>query len=176
METNIFDVTSAIILKIFGTKFLKQRKVQTANIRLLILTLCLFIEIVSLAVSFKGTLLADDMCKTLFSFIIISLILILITVCFFGFAVFESETDDLKLAKAIAIWTKSMGFVSGGFMFWYSIYLFDQYDADGILLAFTALDFVADLLEMIFLFLQVFDQLPDVLFRNQQVGSLNSIE
>lgn len=176
METNIFDFTSAIILKIFGTKFLKQRKVQTAYIRLLILTLCLFIEIVSLAVSFKGTLLADDMCKTLFSFIIISLILILITVCFFGFAVFESETDDLKLAKAIAIWTKSMGFVSGGFMFWYSIYLFDQYDADGILLAFTALDFVADLLEMIFLFLQVFDQLPDVLFRNQQVGSLYIIE
>lgn len=175
METNIFDFTSAIILKIFGKKFLQQRKLQTAYIRLLILTLCLFIEIVSLAVSFKGTLFADDMCKTLFSFIIISLILILITVCYFGLEVFESKTDDLELAKAIAIWTKSMGFVSGFFMFWYSIYLFDQYDADGILLAFTTLDFVLDLIEMIFLILQVFDKLPDEFFE-QKVGPLNSIE
>lgn len=176
METNIFDFTSAIILMIFGKKFLKQRKLQTAYIRLLILTLCLFIEIVSLAVSFKGTLLADDMCKTVFSFIIISLIFILTTVYFFGFVVFESETDDLEMAKSIAIWTKSMGFVSGFFMFWYSIYLFDQYGADEILLVFTTLDFVLDLLEMIFLILQVFDKLPDDFFGKQKVGPLNSIE
>lgn len=80
------------------------------------------------------------------------------------------------MAKAIAIWTKSMGFVSGFFMFWYSIYLFDQYGADEILLVFTTLDFVLDLLEMIFLILQVFDKLPDDFFGKQKVGPLNSIE
>lgn len=176
METNIFDFTSAIILCIFGRKFLKQRKLQTAYIRLLILTICLCIEIVSLAVSFKGTLLADDMCKAMFSLIIISLIFIFITVYFCGFAVFESENDDLELAKAISIWTKSMGFVSGFFMFWYSIYLFDQYDADVFLLVFTTLDFVLDLLEMIFLLLQVFDKLPDGFFGKRRVGPLNGIE
>lgn len=176
MEKSIFDFTSEFIFKIFGAKFLKQRKVQTAYIRLLTLTLCLLIEIVSLAVSFKGTLQADDICKALISLIIISLILILINVYVWGFEVFESQRDDLKLAKKIAIWTKSMGFVSGFFMFWYSIYLFDQYDADIILLTFTALDFLIDSLEMIYLILKVFDKLPDVFFCKQTVDPLNTIE
>lgn len=94
-------------------------------IRLFILILCLFIEIVLFVVLFKGIFLVDDMCKIVFFFIIIFFIFILIIVYFFGFVVFEFEIDDLEMVKLIVIWIKFMGFVLGFFMFWYFIYLFD---------------------------------------------------
>lgn len=80
METNIFDIFSAIFIRTCGKKILKQLYLHTAFIRLLLVEACLFIEIVTVATSYGGTFSADDMCKAMFSFSILSFIFIAITI------------------------------------------------------------------------------------------------
>lgn len=149
MATDIFDITSAFIFCVFGKTFLQQPKIQTAYIRLLLVFCSLFIEICSLAVSFKGDILDDDVCKAMFSMIIIFLIIMLCSLCICGLAVFDSVQDDPDWAQVIMILTKCIGFLSSGFLFWYSIHLLEKYNADVLLLVFTSVDFGLDSLELI---------------------------
>lgn len=183
METNVFDFASALILCIFGEKFLKKPKLQTAYIRLLLVEVCLFIEIVTLGSSYGDTLLADDMCKAMFSFSILSFVVILTTICVYGCIVFEhsehpvevpnthqEDNDTLLLAKNISVMSKLLGFVSGFFMFLYCYRLFDRYNADVILIVFTSMDFSLDFLEIIYLILITSDILPSETPNEGRVG------
>lgn len=151
----------------------------------MLVELCLFIEIVSLGSSYGDTLLADDMCKAMFSFSILSFVVILTTICVYGCTVFEhsehpvaepenpeaehvqrnnntpqEDSDTLLLAKNISVMSKLLGFVSGFFMFLYCYRLFDRYDANVILMVFTSIDFSLDFLEIIYLILITSDILP----------------
>lgn len=195
METNVFDFASALILCIFGTKFLKKPNLQTAYIRLLLVEVCLFIEIVTLGSSYGDTLLADDMCKAMFSFSILSFVVILTTICVYGCIVFEhpehpvaepkhpeaehiqrnnnthqEDSDTLLLAKNISVMSKLLGFVSGFFMFLYCYRLFDRYYADELLIVFTSIDFSLDFLEIIYLILITSDILPSDTPNEGRVG------
>lgn len=149
MATDLFDITSAFIFCFFGETFLRQPKIQTAYIRLILVFCSLFIEICSLAVSFKGAILDDDVCKAMFAMIIIFLIIMLCSLCICGLAVFDSVQDDPDWAQVIMILTKFIGSSSSGFLFGYSIHLLEKYNADVLLLVFTSVDFGLDSLELI---------------------------
>lgn len=175
METSIFDIFSAIFIHTCGGKILKQLYLHTAFIRLLVVEACLFIEIVTVGTSYGGTFLADDMCKAMFSFCILSFLFIGFTILFcVNVALIEDpmrrkfkndrdsrdkpneqihpDTDEdeetLALAMKISVFTKLLGFISGFFMFLYCYRLFDRYNADGILIVFTSIDFTLDFLEI----------------------------
>lgn len=151
MAIYIFDITSAFIFCVFGKTFLRQPKMQTAYIRLLLVFCSLFIEICSLVVSFKGAILDDDVCKAMFSVIIFLLIVMLYSLCICGIGVFESGSDDQCCAQVIIFWTKCIGLLSSVFLFFYSRHLVEKYNADVLLLVFTTVDFGLDLLEIIIL-------------------------
>lgn len=198
METNIFDIFTAIFIHTCGGKILKQLYLHTAFIRLLVVEACLFIEIVTVGTSYGGTFLADDMCKAMFSFIILSFVLI-------GFAILvcvnvalikdpmrpkiknvlnsrdrlneqtHSDTDEdeetLALAMKISVVTKLLGFISGFFMFLYCYRLFDRYNADEILIIFTSIDFTLDFLEIILVILKTSGILA---FQSTKKGSVGT--
>lgn len=202
METNIFDIFTAIFIHTCGGKILKQLYLHTAFIRLLVVEACLFIEIVTVGTSYGGTFLADDMCKAMFSFIILSFV-------FIGFAILvcvnvalikdpmrpkiknvrnsrdrlneqtHSDTDEdeetLALAMKISVVTKLLGFISGFFMFLYCYRLFDRYNADEILIIFTSIDFTLDFLEIILVILKTSGILAPKSTKKGSVGTSDGV-
>lgn len=198
METNIFDIFTAIFIHTCGGKILKQLYLHTAFIRLLVVEACLFIEIVTVGTSYGGTFLADDMCKAMFSFIILSFV-------FIGFAILvcvnvalikdpmrlkiknvlnsrdrlneqthpgtDEDEETLALAMKISVGTKLLGFISGFFMFLYCYRLFDRYNADEILIIFTSIDFTLDFLEIILVILKTSGILA---FQSTKKGSVGT--
>lgn len=181
METSIFDIFSAIFIHNCGGKIFKQLYLHTAFIRLLVVEACLFIEIVTVGTSYGGTFLADDMCKAMFSFSILSFLFIGFTILFcVNVALIkdpirreneevrnsrdnsnkqthpgtDEDEETLALAMKISVVTKLFGFISGFFMFLYCYRLFDRYNADEILIVFTSIDFTLDFLEIILVILK----------------------
>lgn len=96
METNIFDIFSLICIHTFGKKILKQLYLHTAFIRLLIVEACLFIEIVTLGSSYGSTILADDICKALFSLSILSFVVIFVFIGISAYLTFEQDHNPLE--------------------------------------------------------------------------------
>lgn len=187
METNIFDIFSLICIRTFGKKILKQLYLHTAFIRLLIVEACLFIEIVTLGSSYGSTILADDICKALFSLSILSFVVIFVFIGISAYLTFEqdhnplersnenfpntNEDDDtIALAKKISVMTKLLGFISGFFMILYCYRLFDRYNADLILMLLTSIDFFFDFLEIILVILETSGILSAI---SRLRGSLN---